>query len=353
MTPSDNAPIPAIRRLPRWIIAAMVVAVAAMARVKPGEATAGEGGPAARTAHEARVEARAAEENALLGPRFRAVGSRWYVLVTDASDERASALLMSLDETADRFLDAASRWSALVRPPAQRMLCVFFSSQDDFRGYAASRDRVDAHWMGGYYSSRRNIVALYDDVNGDQFVEAMGTLPKGRCGDARRSALIREAHEATRAKAVHEAVHLLAYNTGLQSPGATYPAWLTEGLAESFARGAMSGCERVRTAARRCAATLTVGEAGAIVAKFAPPRGSADEIDEFYADSRRLFDALLERAPGELAAFFGDLAMPRTKNGQATDEATVAAMFAARFGHAVGGAEAAARASQAAVTEGR
>lgn len=352
MTPTDNALIPAIRRLPRWIIAAVVVAVAATARVKPGEATAGEGA-AVRTAQEARVEARAEEETALLGPRFRAVGSRWYVLVTDASEERAAALLVSLDETADRFLDAASRWSAPVRPPAQRMLCVFFSSQDDFRGYAASRDRVDAHWMGGYYSSRRNIVALYDDINGDQFVEAIRTLPKGRCGDARRTALIREAHEATRAKAVHEAVHLLAYNTGLQCPGATYPAWLTEGLAESFARGALSGCERVRTAARRCAAKMTVGEAGAIVSKFAPPRGSADEIDEFYADSRRLFDALLERAPGELAAFFGDLAQPRSGNGRGTDEATVAAMFAARFGHAVGGAEAAARASQAAVTEGR
>ncbi len=321
-----------------------------LSRVTPVTAEAA-GAPTQRAkAREARAEARAAEETALLGPRFRAFETRWFVLVTDTSADRASALAAALDGAADRFLDISQRWGARVSRPEGRMLVVFFAHQRDFLVYAGARDSVNARWMGGYYSSRRNAVALYDDATSGQFAQAIGDAADAPDAGARAAALLREAHEATEAKAVHEAVHLLAFNTGLQRPGVVYPLWLTEGLAESFARGSLSGCARTSDSARRAAQSLQVDEAGAVLGRFTAPSGDAETIEGFYADSRRLFDALLERAPGDLAAFFADVASAR--QGAQPDPQAVAAMFAARFGRSVGGAAAAAEIAQANAAQG-
>ena len=315
--------------------------------VSPAAALADAPGSATNTAFR-RTETRAEEETALLGPRFRVLSSPRFLLVTDTPDEHARWLLGALEETAERYFTVTQRWGVAVRAPGDRLLCVHFANQADFLLYASTRDGVDARWMGGYYASRRNIVALYDDATGDHFVAALRDARSRPHGERRAAALLAEAREATRAKTVHEAIHLLAYNTGLQQVGATYPLWLTEGLAESFARGALSDCGVTAGAAGHAAATLSIAEAGAVISRLSPPRGCADDIDEFYADCRRLFDTLMRHAPVELAAFFDDVA--RTGDTQASGrqrEATVAAMFAARFGSSVGGAEQAARAAEA------
>ena len=102
-----------------------------LSRVTPVTAEAA-GAPTQRAkAREARAEARAAEETALLGPRFRAFETRWFVLVTDTSADRASALAAALDGAADRFLDISQRWGARVSRPEGRMLVVFFAHQRD------------------------------------------------------------------------------------------------------------------------------------------------------------------------------------------------------------------------------
>lgn len=329
---------------------AALLTLLGLSRVGPGTAEAVGASPLHAKAREARAEARAAEETALLGPRFRAFETRWFVIVTDTAPDRASALASALDGAAERFLDVSLRWGARVTRPEGRMLVVFFADQRDFLAYAGVRDAVNAQWMGGYYSSRRNAVALYDDATSGQFAQAIRDAARAPDAETRAAALLREAHEATEAKAVHEAVHLLAFNTGLQRPGVAYPLWLTEGLAESFARGSLSGCAHTADSARRAARSLQVDEAGAILGRFTAPSGDAQAIEGFYADSRRLFDALLERAPGDLAAFFADVA--GAGQGVRPDAQAVAAMFASRFGRSVGGAAAAAEIAQASAAQG-
>src|SRR5204863_3951950 len=49
-----------------------------------------------------------------------------------------------------------------------------------------------------------------------------------------RSRLGERAAAHSTAKTIHEAVHLLAFNCGVQLPDRDYPFWLSEGLATSF-----------------------------------------------------------------------------------------------------------------------
>jgi hypothetical protein len=125
-----------------------------------------------------------------------------------------------------------------------------------------------ADWSAGYYSTRANRVVFYNDDSSPALREAMAKLDdyqrrvrqlrdqaislvrSGRAADARRrreaadelerqvtaerSRLRAEAEQFAVAKTIHEAVHLLSFNSGVQLPSRQYPLWLSEGLACVF-----------------------------------------------------------------------------------------------------------------------
>ena len=149
-------------------------------------------------------------------------------------------------------------------PPERKLLCVLIDEYGDYERFAAEHDLVQAPWVAGYYASLTNRVVMYRDETGPGYQRVAGQL----------SALDEQAREATRdarsapqeqrerkaqyaqvlaqhakgererieseiqqiadAKAIHEAIHLIAFNCGLQSRSHQYPFWLTEGLATNF-----------------------------------------------------------------------------------------------------------------------
>src|SRR5690349_23883131 len=80
----------------------------------------------------------------------------------------------------------------------------------------------------GYYSARTNRVALYD-LSADETAGPLGDA-------ASRDEVTRRLSKfpSSVATVVHEAVHQLAFNTGLQVRYADNPMWVSEGLAMYF-----------------------------------------------------------------------------------------------------------------------
>ena len=111
-----------------------------------------------------------------------------------------------------------------------------------------------------------------------------------------RDRLRKEADSASIAKTIHEAVHLLSFNCGVQSRAREYPFWLTEGLASSFetddprrafgpGRPGRVGIATFRDAAHEASLSdlLNVGD---------PAAASGETALTLYAQSEALFEHL-------------------------------------------------------------
>ena len=113
------------------------------------------------------------------------------------------------------------------------------------------------------------------------------------------------------AKLVHETVHLLAFNTGVQSADRLDPIWFTEGLATSFESDGSAGAfgPRHRFLLREASVDTLKSEGSsldpaALVGLHAVPD---DAVEAVYAQSYALFTYLARRKSEELAAFVREL----------------------------------------------
>lgn len=282
-----------------------------------------------------------------LGPSFITVNTGTFLLMTDAPGERLAAYVDALEQFASRYSYEMRTLGLTLRPTHEPLLVVVFSSHDAFERFAKSMDGVDATTMGGYYHTGANRAALYDGATSAQMRQAMRALDEVRFAaahareraintdDRRLAALLtswadetwarieseearlsRLALEETLGRLVHEAAHVLTHNTGVFSRAAAPPAWLSEGLAESFARGELSGAPQSMEHAH-------TAEAWRIVHVVTPPGACAEEPGAFYDHCRVVFDTLLREKPEALAACLRDAG---------TWRGDPAALFAAHFG---------------------
>lgn len=207
-----------------------------------------------------------------------------FVVRGDASPDSAADLGDWLEQVADVFETEARDLGFDPRRPAAPLEVLFFASRADFVAFARDVDNVDASSMGGYYAPGPNRVALYDDRSTASFARALASMDSNE-----QAAAERDVRRATRRKAAHEAAHLLAYNTGVQSPGVDYPAWFTEGLAERVASRAM---REPRAHA-----------GGSPWQAFAKALLLGSTAGERYAGAHAAFEALAAHAPGAAARF--------------------------------------------------
>jgi hypothetical protein len=100
----------------------------------------------------------------------------------------------------------------LTRPEFP-LVAIVFSSEDDFRRYAAKEGAPLASGTLGYYTPSTNRVVLYDlgDGNGNK-----------------------AAWQQNFATVLHEASHQTAFNTGIHSRWSPPPRWVAEGLGTMF-----------------------------------------------------------------------------------------------------------------------
>lgn len=114
--------------------------------------------------------------------------------------------------------------------PRFPLVALVFETKDDYINYA-SREFQGAENTLGYYHQATNRLASFD------LTGVEGMIPDGvkvNHEDLITQILSRPQAERTVATIVHEACHLLSYNSGLQTRLGDSPLWLSEGIAMFF-----------------------------------------------------------------------------------------------------------------------
>lgn len=201
-------------------------------------------------------------------PGFRVHTSDHYLIVYDTDEAWARARASLLEKAHDVFYSTYRRMGFRPLPLKRRMVCLLFADHEQYVEYALETDRQSMGWSAGYYSTKTNRIAFYDERTSPQFkrllarVEQLEAHTKAlteaiRLASSQRqtAVAIEHRHElngVTRqlqfyrnqhtsisrmgnaSKTVHEAVHQLAFNSGHQNPAVRYPFWFSEGLASCY-----------------------------------------------------------------------------------------------------------------------
>jgi len=203
-----------------------------------------------------------------LGPGFRPLRTRSFLILSDADADWTRTRAALLERARDQYFREMDRLGVPVYPNPTRLTCVIFADRADYLAFARDRHGFDASWAAGYYADSSNLIAMYDDRASpavarlyrqlDEHERRLEDLTR-RADDARdqgqsqradlyanaardlrrriareRERVERDVHRFSDAKAIHEAIHLLAFNTGLQRRHRPTPLWISEGLATGF-----------------------------------------------------------------------------------------------------------------------
>lgn len=146
-----------------------------------------------------------------------------FVICSDASERYTEYCGRLLEKVFEEFQQLFAELDVKLQPLAARLPVLVFREAAEFQAYA-KRQHPETEFsdVPGYYSIRDNQM-LITAISGDREFRT-------------HSDVIRELRKRPRQveTIVHEAVHQLAYNTGLQVRYADNPMWLSEGLAVYF-----------------------------------------------------------------------------------------------------------------------
>ncbi len=194
------------------------------------------------------------------GPGYTLTETRRFSVLSNCDPTWTRARADLFERTFDQFSRAMNRLDMTVAEPEKKLVCLLINDHADYTAFARLHDGVEAAWIAGYYASQSNRIVFYNDETSPAFTKAAQRLSdadraitiaererfgnEDRAGfkpeehrrrvEAQRAVLRSEVSRASDSKAIHEAVHLIAFNCGIQSRSRQYPLWLTEGLATVF-----------------------------------------------------------------------------------------------------------------------
>jgi hypothetical protein len=219
-----------------------------------------------------------------------------------------------LDRVYDRFYQSFGQAGFSPRRDIGKLVCVCLDSYNQFDAYGRSADGMEASWMDGYYSYQTNRVAFVRSSTGAlvQPASAPAKSPRRAAANAPADPGPLSAGVNVRT-ATHELAHQLAFNSGLQNRGATYPFWLTEGLAMNFEATSADSCGLCQSDSRYRARLADARSRGVLiplerfVGMTEVPTGSAQAIRDAYAQAWGLFAYLFEHHRTELVKYLADV----------------------------------------------
>ncbi len=277
----------------------------------------------------------------LLGDGFRRYETRHFIVLSDCESSWTRNKASILERTRHEFFRFADHLGLPVIPHDSKLLCVLINDYDAYRSFARENDDLDAPWIAGHYAIDANRVVFYNDLTGPAFERAFQTLERyetvaddrrtqangssdqvssyelrqsatalQREADQRRLDLAKQASRFATAKTVHEAVHLLSFNTGVQAPSRAYPLWISEGMASSFETDSTSRAFGPRFPSDAREQTFKrLRDEGRLIAwdrllrLTKPPAGEAPDVEAIYAQSHMLFSYLARFEPDKLASY--------------------------------------------------
>lgn len=157
------------------------------------------------------------------------LGSAWsirqtdhFVIASTASDTWTEHCARLLETVCDEYFEFFEDLEIAVTPLDRPLAVILFRHQEQLQAFAAQQHpETTFEDVPGYYSSRSNQMYATD----------ISSRPVSSRRDLLKLLRKKPRHTET---IVHEAVHLLGYNTGLHTRQADNPLWFTEGLAAYF-----------------------------------------------------------------------------------------------------------------------
>lgn len=158
-----------------------------------------------------------------MGASFRVVQTEHYLLCSAATPLYTEYCGKLLERVHDQFYQFFADRGLTLQPLRGRLPVIMLAGKDALQQFASQQHpETDFSETPGYYSLRHNQMLIGG---------AVASRPFRRATDVARE--MRE-HVREVETIVHEAVHQLAYNSGLQVRYADNPMWLSEGLAVYF-----------------------------------------------------------------------------------------------------------------------
>ncbi len=156
------------------------------------------------------------------------VTTRNYVIASRASRAYAAWCGGLLERLRTAFIGHWMKQQVELNPGDAPLPILILQNRAQFQEYAVRDGAAAAAETDGYYSARTNRVVLFD-LTADGPGRALGNA-------VQREEITRRLSQSpgSVATVVHEAVHQLAFNTGLQVRYADNPMWFSEGLAMYF-----------------------------------------------------------------------------------------------------------------------
>lgn len=165
-----------------------------------------------------------------LPPGFSISKTKHYVFVHNTSEAYARWVGQLFERLHRGFYNYWGR-SLKLEEPRFPLVAVIFRDKASYLQYSERRIGESARAMIGFYNIKSNRVITYDLTGIDGMVPPGVNVPSSRLIN---QVLSRPQAERTVATIVHEAVHQIAYNSGMQTRMADNPLWLSEGMAMFF-----------------------------------------------------------------------------------------------------------------------
>ncbi len=162
---------------------------------------------------------------------FRTTSTKHYLVAYNTTEAYAKWNAAMYERFHRGFYTFWKRLGTELYEPDFPLTAIVFEKRADYLHYAAKEDVKNAENMIGYYNQLSNRIAGYD-LTGIE-----GMIPAGKRVNSLElvnTILQQPAAERSVATIVHEAVHQLAFNSGLQTRLADNPVAISEGLAMFF-----------------------------------------------------------------------------------------------------------------------
>lgn len=156
-------------------------------------------------------------------PGFEITQTEHYVICANSAEEYAEFCGKLLERVFDEFFKFMKEQDVAVTKPTGKLPIIIFNSEPEFKDFAAKQHpETSFDNTPGYYSIRENQTLLLD-LTRDRSIRSSSAIRKRLADQPLQVATM-----------VHEAVHQLAFNSGLQVRMTDNPLWFSEGLALYF-----------------------------------------------------------------------------------------------------------------------
>ncbi len=271
--------------------------------------------------------------------------TKHFVIFSDADGPTVRTLTATLEKTLHQFERSCRRLDLKTTELTRKFPCVLFNQRAAFQKFAVKYDDIAADWVGGYFANAGNYMVFYaaQDTPGmaqaeKQFAEWETELAniKKQIRTARaagKSARAQQLDEYARnltdhikterqrlddftdaeaeGRTIHETVHLLAFNTGIQVRERLAPFWLSEGLATNFESKTSQGAfgpdfenERRRASFEELLRNDQLLPLSELLAVTDATTVNNDRAEILYQQTYALFRWLYRFRRQELSAFF-------------------------------------------------